>query len=86
MKPINKATLGIVSESPGRNASELTGGLEKNSIGNKEKTEEHYRAAVKLNPTQFPDAYYNYGILLMKEGKIEEAEKAFRKALDICPT
>jgi hypothetical protein len=29
MKPIDKAILGMVSESPGRNASEPTGGLEK---------------------------------------------------------
>ena len=30
MKPIDKAILGMVSESPGRNASEPRGGLEKN--------------------------------------------------------
>ena len=29
MKPTDKAILGMVSESPGRNASEPTGGLEK---------------------------------------------------------
>ena len=29
MKPTDKAILGMVSESPGRNASESTGGLEK---------------------------------------------------------
>jgi hypothetical protein len=29
MKPIDKAILGMVSESPGRNASEPTGGLDK---------------------------------------------------------
>jgi hypothetical protein len=30
MKPIDQAILGMVSESPGRNESEPTGGLEKN--------------------------------------------------------
>jgi tetratricopeptide (TPR) repeat protein len=55
-------------------------------MGNREKAEEHYRAAVKLNPTQFPDAYYNYGVLLIMEGKLEEAEQAFRKALAISPS
>jgi hypothetical protein len=29
MKPIDKAILGMVSESPGRNVSEPTGGLDK---------------------------------------------------------
>ena len=54
--------------------------------GNREKAEEHYQAAVKLNPTQFPDAYYNYGELLSMEGKLDEAEQAFRKALAISPS
>ena len=30
MKPTDKAILGMVSESPGRNVSEPTGGLDKN--------------------------------------------------------
>ena len=55
-------------------------------MGNREKAEEHYQAAVKLNPTQFPDAYYNYGVLLTMEGKLDEAEQAFRKALAIAPS
>jgi tetratricopeptide (TPR) repeat protein len=55
-------------------------------MGNREKAEEHYQAAVKLNPTQFPDAYYNYGVLLIMEGKLDEAEQAFRKALAISPS
>jgi hypothetical protein len=33
MKPIDKAILGMVSESPGRNESEPTGGLDKNVSG-----------------------------------------------------
>ncbi len=33
MKPTDKAILGMVSESPGRNESELTGGLDKNRSG-----------------------------------------------------
>jgi tetratricopeptide (TPR) repeat protein len=55
-------------------------------MGNREKAEEHFQAAVKLNPTQFPDAYYNYGIILTEEGKLEEAAEAFRKTLSIAPT
>jgi len=54
--------------------------------GNLEKAEEHYQAAVQLNPTQFPDAYYDYGVLMMKEGKLEQAEKSFRAALEIDPS
>jgi Tfp pilus assembly protein PilF len=55
-------------------------------IGNREKAEEHFQAAVKLNPIQFPDAFYNYGVLLTTEGKLEEAEQAFREALTIAPS
>jgi len=33
MKPTDKAVLGTVSESPGRNGSEPVGGLEKYSLG-----------------------------------------------------
>jgi len=54
-------------------------------MGNREKAEEQFQAAVKLNPTQFPDAYYNYGIILLEESKLGEAEEAFRKALAIDP-
>jgi len=53
---------------------------------NFEKAEQHYQAAVKLNPNQFPDAYYNYGVLQLQQGKQEEAEKAFRSALEIDPS
>jgi tetratricopeptide (TPR) repeat protein len=55
-------------------------------VGNREKAEEHFQAAVKLNATQFPDAYYNYGVLLIMEGKLDEAEQAFRRALAISPS
>jgi tetratricopeptide (TPR) repeat protein len=55
-------------------------------VGNLEKAEEHYQAAVKLNPTQFPDAHYDYGVLMMREGKLEQAEKSFRAALEINPS
>jgi tetratricopeptide (TPR) repeat protein len=55
-------------------------------IGNAKKAEEHYKAVAALDPAQLPDAYYNYGVLLVKEGNFEEAEKAFRKTLEIAPT
>ena len=55
-------------------------------VGNLEKAEEHYQTAVKLNPTQFPDAYYDHGVLMMREGKLEQAEKSFRAALEIDPS
>jgi len=54
--------------------------------GNLKKAEEHYQAAVKLNPDQFADAPYNYGLVLMKEGRLEEAGQAFRRALEINPS
>jgi tetratricopeptide (TPR) repeat protein len=53
--------------------------------GNFQKAEEHYQAALKLNPDKYPDAYYNYGVLLMKEGKLGEAQAEFATALKINP-
>lgn len=54
--------------------------------GNAQKAEEQYKAVLASNPDEFPDAYYNYGVLLVNEGRFEEAEKAFRKTLAIAPT
>jgi tetratricopeptide (TPR) repeat protein len=52
-------------------------------IGKIEKAEEHYRAAISLNPGQFASAYYHYGVLQFGQGKYPEAEKAFRQALEV---
>jgi Flp pilus assembly protein TadD len=41
---------------------------------------------VSRDADQFPDAYYNYGVLLVGEGRFDEAEKAFRKALALAPS
>lgn len=54
--------------------------------GRPKAAEEHYKALVALDPDQFPDAHYNYGVLLVGEGKFDEAEKAFRKTLAIAPS
>jgi tetratricopeptide (TPR) repeat protein len=54
--------------------------------GNLKKAEEHYQEALKLNPEKYPDAYYNYGVLLLKESRFEEAQAAFTKALQIRPS
>ena len=54
--------------------------------GKNKQAEEHYKALLVLAPDQFPDADYNYGVLLFEEGKLDEAEKAFRKTLTIAPS
>lgn len=54
--------------------------------GKTEQAVEHYKALLALDPEEFPDAYYNYGVLLVEEGKLDEAEKAFRKTLAIAPS
>jgi len=54
--------------------------------GDFQKAKEHFQTAVRLNPNQFPDAYYNYGVLLVREGKLDGAEKAFRQVLEISPS
>lgn len=48
--------------------------------------EEHYKSLLALAPGQFPDAYYNYGVLLRDQGKFDEAEQAFRKTLALTPS
>jgi tetratricopeptide (TPR) repeat protein len=54
--------------------------------GRAQKAEEQYKAVLASGSDQFPDVYYNYGVLLVKEGSFGEAEKAFRKALAIAPS
>src|SRR5919108_2001260 len=54
--------------------------------GNAQKAEEQYKALVASNPDVFPDAYYNYGVLLRNQGKFDEAEQAFRKTVALAPT
>ena len=54
--------------------------------GKAQQAAEHYKALVSLDPDTFPDAYYNYGILLRNQGNFDEAEQAFRKTLALAPT
>ena len=54
--------------------------------GKPEEAEEHYKAVVAVSPSQFPEAYYNYGVLLLQESKFAEAEKAFRKNVALSPS
>jgi len=55
-------------------------------MGNVPKAEEHYRAVLALNPDQFPKAHYDYGVLLMQNGRDQEAEEAFRRAIHANPS
>ena len=55
-------------------------------MGNFGKAEEHYQKAVALNPHQFPDAYYDYGVLLMNANRLQEAAQVFRRAIEIKPS
>jgi len=47
--------------------------------GNLSKSEEMYKELMKLNP-QFPEAYYNYSLLLKKLGRFNEALENMKKA------
>jgi tetratricopeptide (TPR) repeat protein len=53
--------------------------------GDFRKAEEQYQAALKLGADKYPDAYYNYGVLMMKQDRLAEAEAAFSKAIEIKP-
>jgi len=48
-----------------------------------DKAKEHYQKAVALNALQFPDAYYDYGVVLMNAKRFPEAAQAFRQAIEI---
>ncbi len=48
------------------------------------KAEEHYHAAVKIDPSMC-EVHHDYGILLARQGRQREAADAFRTALQINP-
>jgi tetratricopeptide (TPR) repeat protein len=48
------------------------------------KAEEHFRAAIRLNPGS-AEACYNYGVLLLNDGRAVDAEEMFRKVLESNP-
>jgi protein O-mannosyl-transferase len=55
-------------------------------VGNAGKAEEHFKAVIAVAPNEFPEAYYNYGVLLLKQQNFDGAEKAFRNDLALAPS
>ena len=55
-------------------------------VGNAAKAEEHFKAVIASAPNEFPEAYYNYGVLLLKQQDLDGAEKAFRNDLALAPS
>ena len=53
--------------------------------GDFQRASEHFQAAVALDPNHIPDAYYNFGVLLMNRDELGEAAECFRKALQLDP-
>ncbi len=51
------------------------------SMGRHEQAERSYREALRIKPA-FPEAHNNLGALYMDMGRLDEAEKHLRKALD----
>lgn len=56
-------------------------GLNYMKLGDLVKSREIYNELIEREPV-FPDAWYNCGLLLKKEGNDAEAEKMFQRALD----
>ena len=53
--------------------------------GDFQRAGEHFHDAVALDPKHVPDAYYNFGVLLLNRGELGEAAECFRKALELEP-
>lgn len=53
-------------------------------LGDAARVEEHYRAAVELEPNR-ADIPYNYGVFLMSQRKTDQAADAFRRVLELEP-
>jgi len=53
-------------------------------LGLSDKAEQHYRAAVSINPN-IAEIHYDCGVLLTGQQKYAEAQEAFRRALEINP-
>lgn len=53
-------------------------------LGLLDKAESHFREANKLDPG-WAEAYYNWGLLLMRRQRTTEADEAFRKAIAVNP-
>ncbi len=53
-------------------------------LGRPDKAEEHYRAALKIDPRD-PTLHYNWGLMQLLRGNLVEAEKALRSALKLKP-
>ena len=51
-------------------------------IGDSAKARQHFETATRLNPGR-SDAWYDYGVLLVHEKEYAEAERAYRRALEI---
>lgn len=53
--------------------------------GDFQRASKHFQDAVALDPKHIPDAYYNFGVLLVKRGELAEAAECFRKAIQLEP-
>ena len=53
-------------------------------LGQPQKSEEHYRAALKIDPRN-PTVHYNWALVQLLKGEFAEAEKSFREAIRYKP-
>ena len=54
------------------------------NIGRLKEAEDSLRLALSLDPA-FPEAYYTLGLVLVRQGRPEEAKLAFRRAQELAP-
>jgi len=70
----------VISESPGVTAPHINLGMAYQQIGNLEQAEAQFKAALELVPDH-PVACNQYGLLLRKTGRFDEARKIYEQAL-----
>ena len=55
------------------------------TLGDYSKAEQSYQQALQLNPEQF-NAYLGRGVLLEKQGRLDEAIMSYRRSVELAPT
>jgi protein O-mannosyl-transferase len=77
--------LRLTTDRPLRASTYANLGTAYRTLGDYDKAEESYQQALLLNPGQF-NAYLGRGVLLEKQGKLDEAIASYKRSVELAPT